>query len=58
MRIAGGSASSVTLRTLHDEFEACENAMPAADLIIDTENTPPEIAAKEIFALVGRLLAT
>ena len=46
------------LRTLHDEFKACENAMPAADLVIDTEKTPPEFAAKEIFALIGPLLAT
>ncbi|GJL92550.1 shikimate kinase [Hyphococcus sp.] len=40
------------LRTLQDEFEACENAMPASDMTIDTETTSPEAAAKQIVELV------
>jgi len=37
------------LRTLQAEFAACEKAMPAADIVIDTGKTPPEAAAEEIF---------
>jgi shikimate kinase len=37
------------LRTLQAEFAACEQAMPAADIVIDTEQTPPDAAAAEIF---------
>lgn len=40
------------LRQLQAEFAACEKAMPAADLAIDTAITPPEIAAKTIHELI------
>jgi chloramphenicol 3-O-phosphotransferase len=38
------------LRALHDDFEASEAAMPAADLLIDTEQASPETAAQRIAA--------
>ncbi|MDP3460628.1 MAG: shikimate kinase [Hyphomonas sp.] len=38
------------LARLQAEFEACERAMPAADLVIDTEQVPVEAAAGLIAA--------
>lgn len=40
------------LRKLQDEFAACEQVMPAADLVIDTEATAPEAAAQQIHDFV------
>lgn len=36
------------LRSLQPEFEACERAMPAPDILIDTGRTSPEMAAEQI----------
>lgn len=42
------------LKTLQAEFEACEAAMPAADLVIDTgETSPGDAAARIVSALSG-----
>lgn len=41
------------LQTLQDQFEACERAMPAADLVIDTEAVLAEAAAQQIAARLG-----
>lgn len=38
------------LKTLQAEFKACEAAMPAADIVIDTGNTAPAEAAARIVA--------
>jgi len=41
------------LRTLQAEFEACERAMPAPDLVIDTELVSAEEAAQQIAVRLG-----
>jgi hypothetical protein len=41
------------LRALREDFEASEAQMPAADLVIDTEATSPEIVARRIAAAFG-----
>lgn len=38
------------LRANFDQFEACIAAMPAPDLVVDTEPTDPDTAAREIVA--------
>jgi hypothetical protein len=43
------------LARLQAEFTACERAMPAADIVIDTERVPVEIAAGLIAARLGQL---
>jgi len=40
----------VLLAQLQAEFSACEAAMPAADLVIDTELVSAEDAARQIVA--------
>lgn len=41
------------LRALRDDFEASEAAMPVADLVIDTEEMSPDMAARRISAAFG-----
>jgi hypothetical protein len=36
------------LKSLQDQFEACERAMPAPDMVIDTEKVTAETAAQQI----------
>ncbi len=49
----GKLRDAALLKTLQDQFEACERAMPAADLVIDTETVPVEDAAQRIAAQLG-----
>jgi hypothetical protein len=48
----GKMRSPELLRSLQAEFAACERAMPAADLTIDTEATSPEDAAQRIYDMI------
>jgi hypothetical protein len=41
------------LRQLRDEFDACEAAMPAAQITIDTATVAPEAAARAIADALG-----
>jgi hypothetical protein len=41
------------LRELRPQFLACEAAMPAADLVIDSEIDDPETAARRIASAFG-----
>lgn len=41
------------LRTLRPDFAACDAAMPPPDLVIDTEATSPDTAARRIAAAFG-----
>ncbi len=41
------------LRELRPQFQACEAAMPAADLVIDSELDEPETAARRIASAFG-----
>jgi shikimate kinase len=44
----GKLRDAALLAKLQAEFEACERAMPAADIVIDTEQVSAEAAAKQI----------
>lgn len=41
------------LKTLQSQFEACEQAMPTPDLVIDTAVTQPGKAAEQILEWIG-----
>jgi predicted metal-dependent hydrolase len=43
------------LARLQSEFEACERAMPAADIVIDTERVSIEVGAGVIAARLSQL---
>ena len=40
------------LRSLQPQFEACERAMPAPHIVIDTGRTTPEMAAEQICRII------
>jgi hypothetical protein len=49
----GNMRDAALLQSLQDQFEACERAMPATDLVVDTDVTRAEDAAAMIAGLLG-----